>query len=79
MDNKTEHEILSNLNHYLKDRTSILITHRIFTLIHFDKILVLDNGSIAEMGTHAELYARKGYYYELYNKQILDREMHIDG
>lgn len=74
VDNKTEHEILNNLNQYLHGRTSILITHRIFTLLHFNKIIVLDNGHISEMGTHEELLALKGYYTKLYNKQVLDKE-----
>lgn len=74
VDNKTEHEILDNLNQYLHGRTSILITHRILTLIHFDKIIILDNGHISEMGTHEELLAQNGYYTKLYNKQVLDQE-----
>ena len=74
VDNKTEHTILDNLNQYLQGRTSILITHRIFTLIPFDKIIVIENGNIAEMGTHEELLYKKGYYSNLFNKQIRDQK-----
>ena len=74
VDNKTEHTILDNLNQYLQGRTSILITHRIFTLIPFDKIIVIENGNIAEIGTHDELLHKKGYYSNLFNKQIRDQK-----
>lgn len=69
VDAKTEKEIISNLNEYLEDKTAIIITHRIFSLFNFDKIVVLENGSIVEQGTHRELLDKKGYYSELYARQ----------
>ena len=69
VDAKTEKEIIGNLNEYLKHKTSIIITHRIFSLLQFDKIIVLEDGEIAEQGTHAELLQRKGYYAALYERQ----------
>ena len=69
VDAKTEKQILGNLREVLKDRTAIIVTHRIFSLIEFDQILVLDRGTIVERGTHRELLAREGYYADLYRKQ----------
>ncbi len=69
VDARTEKEIIGNLYDYLKDKTAIIITHRIFSLFHFDKIVVLDDGEIVEQGTHDELLARNGYYATLYARQ----------
>lgn len=69
VDTKTEKEILGNLNEYLENKTAIIITHRIFTLIDFDKIIVLDDGVIVEQGRHQELLDKKGYYTGLYTRQ----------
>lgn len=69
VDARTENRIISNLREYLRDRTAIIITHRIFALMDFDKIIVLDHGKIVEQGTHAELLAQGGYYAKLYAKQ----------
>ncbi len=69
VDAKTENIILQNLNFYLQNKTSIVITHRIFNLLHFDKIIVLDNGSILESGTHQELISQNGIYFNMYNQQ----------
>jgi ATP-binding cassette, subfamily B, multidrug efflux pump len=75
VDAKTEKEIIGNLNEFLADKTAIIITHRIFSLFQFDKIVVLDDGAIVEQGTHAELLARKGYYASLYARQQQERSV----
>ncbi len=69
VDAKTEKEILSGLYEVMKDKTAIIITHRIFSLFEFDKIIVLEDGTITEQGKHGELMALNGYYSELYHKQ----------
>jgi ATP-binding cassette subfamily B protein len=69
VDARTEKQIIGNLNEYLQDKTAIIITHRIFSLFDFDKIVVLEDGEIVEQGTHQELVARKGYYAGLYDRQ----------
>ncbi len=72
VDANTEHVIISNLNDYLSDKTAIIITHRIFSLMSFDKIVVLDQGCIVEVGTHESLMSARGYYFDLYEKQRLE-------
>ncbi|WP_316802794.1 ABC transporter ATP-binding protein [Pedobacter nototheniae] len=74
VDTKTEEEILHNLGKIMLGKTSILIAHRISTIKNADKILVLDNGSIIEQGTHNELLNLNGTYTELYNNQLLEEE-----
>lgn len=69
VDAKTEKEIIGNLDLYLRDKTAIIITHRIFSLFSFDKIVVLEDGAITEQGTHQQLLAQKGYYADLYARQ----------
>lgn len=69
VDAKTEKTILNNLNLYLENKTAIIITHRIFSLFDFDKIIVLLDGKIVEQGQHAELIKENGYYAEMYNRQ----------
>lgn len=69
VDARTEKEIIGNLYAYLKNKTAIIITHRIFSLFEFDKIIVLDEGKIVEEGTHEDLLSLNGYYAELYTRQ----------
>ena len=69
VDAKTENEIIGNLYQYLEEKTAIIITHRIFSLFHFDKIVVLEDGEIVELGNHDDLITRNGLYAELYTRQ----------
>jgi ATP-binding cassette subfamily B multidrug efflux pump len=74
VDAKTERKIVGNMDAFLKNKTTIIISHRIFLSIKFDKIIILSNGEIIESGTHAELLARERYYAELYNLQISEEK-----
>lgn len=69
VDAKTENEIISNLNGYLAAKTAIIITHRIFSLFNFDRIIVLEDGEIVEQGSHQQLLNQKGFYAALYARQ----------
>lgn len=69
VDTKTEKTILANLNDYLKKKTIIVITHRLFTSWDFDKIIVMEDGRITEHGTHDELMKLGKYYSKLYQRQ----------
>ena len=75
VDTDTEQKIMKYLNEALKNRTSIIITHRIHNLLSFDKILVLEDGYISEMGTHDELVAKGGYYKEMLEQQNIGEEV----
>lgn len=76
VDAKTEKEITANLTGYLKHKTAIIVTHRIFSLLQFDKIVVLEDGAIVEEGSHQQLLAIPGgYYAALYaRQQEIDRD-----
>jgi ATP-binding cassette, subfamily B, multidrug efflux pump len=75
VDTNTEEEILKNLKEYMRDRTSIIISHRISTVKDSDKIFVLADGKIAEQGKHEELVALGGIYADLHYKQLLEKEL----
>jgi ABC-type multidrug transport system, ATPase and permease components len=75
IDTETEQLIQDAIEKVLKGRTSILIAHRLSTIVKADKIIVLKKGVITEQGTHKELLAQKGYYYNLYVNQFKDEKM----
>src|SRR5205085_11530653 len=68
VDTNTESKILSQLREVMKDKTSIIISHRVSGVKHADKIIVLDNGKIIESGNHLSLLEKKGEYFELYER-----------
>ena len=74
VDTKTEEAILKQLKSIMKNRTSIIISHRVSTVKHADLIVYMENGKIIEKGTHDELVALKKSYAELYQKQLLEEE-----
>jgi ATP-binding cassette subfamily B protein len=75
VDTYTEEEILSRLRAVMRQRTAIIVSHRISTVRDADQIFVLDDGRIAERGTHAQLVARDGLYAAMYRKQLLEEEL----
>ena len=75
VDTYTEEEILRRLRGMMKGRTSIIISHRISTVKDADRIIVLNDGAIAEEGTHDELVERDGIYAGLHRKQLLEQEL----
>jgi ATP-binding cassette subfamily B protein len=75
VDTHTEEQILIKLKQFMKDRTSIIISHRISTVKDADKIFVLDKGKIAEQGTHKELVELNGIYADIHQKQLLEEEL----
>lgn len=75
IDTSTEEQILNNLSRLMKDKTSILIAHRVSTIKNADHILVMDEGEIIEQGNHESLMALKGSYFELYEKQLLEEQI----
>jgi ATP-binding cassette subfamily B protein len=79
VDTYTEETILRQLREVMVDRTTIFISHRISTVRHADRIAVLVNGRIAELGTHEELLSLGHFYANLYEKQLLEEELAVAG
>jgi ATP-binding cassette subfamily B protein len=75
VDTETEERILSRLRDVMRERTTILVSHRCSTVRHADQIVVLRDAEIVERGTHDQLLQRGGYYAELYHRQLLEEEL----
>lgn len=78
VDTYTESEILRRLRGVMRERTSIVVAHRISTVKDADEILVLDDGRIVERGTHLELLSLGGLYAQMYRRQLLEEELEVD-
>ncbi len=74
VDTETEEEILSNLKKASSNRTTLIVSHRVSSAKNADKILVLENGKLLQQGTHEELNTIEGYYKELYQNQLSEKE-----
>ncbi len=75
VDSHTENKILNYFQSSLKDKTAIIISHRIYVNLHFDKILVFQDGEVAHAGTHEELLKISPYYLDLYERQLSDERL----
>ena len=75
VDVETEEEVLRELKHFMSGRTTLLISHRISTVRDADQIIYLRAGEIIEQGSHDELLARRGAYFDLYRRQSLARQV----
>jgi ATP-binding cassette subfamily B protein len=79
LDSRTEAEILDTLEAIERGRTTIVIAHRLSTVIHADQIVVLDGGHVAERGTHAELLRLGGVYAEMWARQAQEQDEDVPG
>lgn len=75
VDTETEEAILNNLLIYCKDKTTILVSHRVSSAKNADNIIIIDQGKIIQQGSHNQLINEKGYYSELYLKQLSEKEL----
>ena len=75
VDTETEEKILSNLDRVSKNKTTFIISHRVSSAKNADKIIVLDQGEILQQGTHNQLITQTGYYKDLYEQQLLEKEI----
>ncbi|MEX0290337.1 MAG: ABC transporter ATP-binding protein [Flavobacteriaceae bacterium] len=74
VDTETEEAILNNLKQASKNRTTLIVSHRVSSVKNADKIIVLEDGAVLQEGTHEALVAQEGYYKELYNNQLSEKE-----
>ena len=72
LDLESEKMIQESLERLAQDRTTIIVAHRLSTITHADKIVVIENGKISEQGTHQELMEKQGSYYRLYQIQQIE-------
>jgi len=77
VDASTEKQVLQHLSDFLQNKTAIVITHRIFALLQFDSIIIMEDGEMIEQGTHAELMALNGEYASLYRQQQLQETAEV--
>ena len=77
VDTETEKLIQTAINKLLKGRTSFIVAHRLSTIVHSNRILVLEGGKVIEDGTHSELMAKKGHYYQLYTNQYSEEMLEL--
>ena len=75
VDTETEEQILNNLFEICKDKTTIIVSHRVSSAKNADKIIILEDGEILQQGTHSQLVNQEGYYKELYIKQLSEKEL----
>jgi len=75
VDTETEETILNNLENITKDKTTLIVTHRVSSAKNADVIIILEDGEIIEQGSHSELIKQNGYYKDLYNKQLSEKEI----
>ena len=75
VDTQTEEAILNNLNEICKDKTTIIVSHRVSSAKNADKIIIMDNGQIIQQGSHNQLINQEGYYAALYLKQLSEKEL----
>ena len=75
VDTETEEQILNNLLEISKDKTTIIVSHRVSSAKNADKIIIIDEGQIIQEGTHNQLVNQDGYYSELYAKQLSEKEL----
>jgi ATP-binding cassette subfamily B protein len=74
VDTNTENQILNHLKEIMKGRTSIIISHRVSSVKQADHIIVLDKGKIIERGNHFSLLEKRGEYFDLYERQMLEEQ-----
>jgi len=78
VDARTEQRITAGLQQFLKNKTAIIVTHRIFSLLSFDKIVVLENGALVEVGAPADLIKAGGYYADMYKRLQQEQSSSLD-